>query len=88
MTCKDLDSLIEKTNQEINTHINSNYFKCITKEKAIENLIRKYNFIITDIYCDRCSKISTCEYYLKKQYNILNSELCSNTNQKEKNDGK
>lgn len=67
MICKNLNSLIEKINKEIEVHINRIYFQYTTREKAIESLINRYEFIIKEIYCNSCSKNSTCKYYLKEQ---------------------
>jgi hypothetical protein len=65
--CKHLEELMKEHVKIIERHIQKHkWYKMISdKDRAVEDFIDKYAFIMREMYCDLCPENNECEAYSK-----------------------
>ena len=63
--CNRLEDLMTEQRRKITRHIDRHsYFNHIEdKQKAIEDFLGKYAFVMREAFCDLCSESAYCEAY-------------------------
>jgi len=63
--CRHLDELLKEQTKVIVRHIDKHkWYKGIdNKDKAVEDFVDKYAFIMREMYCDLCPENNECRTY-------------------------
>lgn len=62
--CKNLHNILNETLDIAERHLEEHcFYTGLNKEKALQDFVDKYSFVVKEVYCDLCKDSKTCVDY-------------------------